>query len=325
MITDKIDRFWKNAKFGQFNGVDGVIVAFAYCKQIKKDSESILLVPGRGESYLKYHDLAFNFFNRGYNVFIIDHRGQGYSQRLLKNKHKGYVKKFQDYVTDLAFFVDRIVIKDNQKKPYLIAHSMGGAIAARYMQDHPNAIKSAVLSCPMLGFNTGLLPQKFAELLVSSLSALNNCLGTTPWYFLGQHNYKVKEFTDNNLTHSFTRYNDFVTLYKDNHAIQLGGVTSHWLLESVKAQKVIFANLDKLKTPIIVFNASADKIVCKRAQQKFCQVLHGKNPEKYSLANPVIFKGAYHELFFEIDEYREQAISLSLDWFQQHQQNTLAS
>ena len=177
----------------------------------------------------------------------------------------------------------------------------------------------------MLGFNTGLLPQKLAELLVSSLSTLNNWLGTSPCYFLGQQNYKVKKFTENNLTHSSTRYEEFVTLYKNNSAIQLGGVTSHWLLESVKAQKVIFENLDKLKTPIIVFNASADKIVCKKAQQKFCQILHSVNPSKYSLASPVIFKGAYHELFFEIDEFRDQAISLSLDWFKQHQQTTLAS
>jgi lysophospholipase len=321
MISNEIDSFWKTAKFDQFKGVNGVIVAFAYFKQIKKDSDSILLVPGRGESYYKYQNLAFDFFNRGYNVFIIDHRGQGYSQRLLENNHKGYVKKFQDYVNDLAFFVDNIVMKNNHKKPYLIAHSMGGTIAARYMQDHPNAIKAAVLSCPMLGFNTGFLPQSFAELLVSSLLTLNNWLGTTPWYFLGQQNFKVKEFTDNNLTHSFTRYKDFVTLYKNNGAIQLGGVTSHWLLESVKAQKVIFDNLNKLKTPIIVFNASADKIVCKKAQQKFCRILNGIDPSTYSLADPISFKGAYHELFFEIDEYRDQAISLTIDWFQQYQQS----
>jgi lysophospholipase len=58
-----------------------------------------------------------------------------------------------------------------------------------------------------------------------------------------------------------------------------------------------------------------------KAQQKFCRILNGIDSSIYSLADPIDFKGAYHELFFEIDEYRDQAITLSLDWFQQHQQS----
>jgi lysophospholipase len=318
MTSDNTDKFWATAVFDQFEGVDTVIVECVYFKHLDKVSNSIVLVPGRGETYKKYQELAFIFFNQGYNVFIIDHRGQGYSQRLLKNKHKGYVKKFQDYVDDLAFFVKNIVMKACHKKPYLIAHSMGGAIATRYMQDHPNAIKAAVLSCPMLGFNTGILPQIIAKLLVSSFLTLNDWLGSTPWYFLGQQNYKAKKFSDNNLTHSASKYKTFITLYEKSKRIQLGGVTNHWLVESLKAQQTIFTNLDKLKTPITVFNASADKIVCQTAQQKFCQILHDLAPSHYPLTKPVNFEGAYHELFFEIDIYRDQAINLSIDWFQQN-------
>ena len=295
-----------------------VTVEFVYFKQLNEECESIILVPGRGESYQKYQHIAFYFFCQGYNIFIIDHRGQGYSQRLLTNKHKGYVKKFQDYVDDLAFFVNNIVMKNNHKKPYLLAHSMGGTIATRYMQDHPDTIKAAVLSCPMLGFNTGILPTIIAKLLVGSLLTLNNWLGSTPWYFLGQHNYKVKCFSKNMLTHSVKRYHSFVTLYEGNKRIQLGGVTNHWLVEGIRAQQAIFTHLDKLKTPITVFNASADKIVCQKAQQTFCQTLHSIDATSYPVKNPVTFNGAYHELFFEIDEYRDKAIKLSLDWFQQH-------
>lgn len=320
MISDQNHSFWDSALFDHFKGVDMITVEFVYFKQPNKDGDNIIIVPGRGESYQKYQHIAFYFFNQGYNIFIIDHRGQGYSQRLLNNKHKGYVKKFQDYVDDLALFVSNIVMKNNHKTPYLLAHSMGGAIATRYMQDYPYAIKAAVLSCPMLGFNTGILPKFIAKRLVGSLLTLNNWLGATPWYFLGQHNYKVKCFSKNMLTHSVSRYQKFVTLYTSNKRIQLGGVTNHWLVESIKAQQTIFAHLDKLKTPITVFNASADKIVCQKAQQKFCQTLHSIAPTSYPVKNPVTFNGAYHELFFEIDEYRDKAIKHSLDWFQQHSQ-----
>ena len=72
--------------------------------------ESIVLVTGRTESYLKYQELAFDLYHQGYNVYIIDHRGQGLSQRLLKDNHKGYVKIFDDYAHDLKQFIDEVVI-----------------------------------------------------------------------------------------------------------------------------------------------------------------------------------------------------------------------
>ena len=317
MIAKNTITFWDKVIFDQFEGVDGVAIKFA-CITKQSHTKTLVIIPGRGESYTKYHDVIFSFYNKAYNVYILDHRGQGHSGRLLDNKNKGYVKKFQDYVDDLTFFVNNIVMKQNINKPYLLAHSMGGAIATRFMQDHPESIQAAVLSCPMLAFNTGILPKSIAKMLVNTLVILNTWLGSTPWYFLGQKDYKVRKFSDNKLTHSTSRYHNFITLYNNTEALQLGGVTSHWLKESVNAQRVIFSDLQKLTTPIIVFTASADKIVCPKAQYQFCQALHAVAPLKHPLKAPIVFRGAYHELFFEIDEYRNQAINNSLDWFRQN-------
>ncbi len=62
----------------------------------------VLICPGRIESYVKYAEVAYDLFHCGFDVMIIDHRGQGRSGRLLSDTHRGHVVNFSDYVDDLA-------------------------------------------------------------------------------------------------------------------------------------------------------------------------------------------------------------------------------
>ncbi len=315
---DELNCFWNRGLLNSFSGVDQVSIHYAQFMQEEAGLHTIVVVPGRCESYLKYQELTFDLYRQGYNIFIIDHRGQGLSGRLLPNLNKGYVHKFQDYVDDLQYFIEKIVTPHISMKPYLLAHSMGGAIATRFMQDCPDAIKAAVISSPMLGFNSGFLPPNIAKLLVAMKLFLNNITRNNPWYFLGQKNYSAILFADNKLTHSPNRYQHFVELYKNNKTIQLGGVTSHWLAQSIIAQKEIFAKLPQLKTPILLLQAGGDIVVCQQAQNDFCQQLHAIHPQSCPNGLPSRIDDAFHELFFEVDNYRDKAIAQSITWFQQH-------
>jgi len=317
-LQDKLNSFWNGGLFNSFLGRDQVSIHYAQFMQGEAGLPTIVVVPGRCESYLKYQELAFDLYRQGYNIFIIDHRGQGLSGRLLPNLHKGYVNKFQDYVEDFQYLIEKIVTQHTSEKPYLLAHSMGGAIATRFMQDSPNAIKAAVISSPMLGFNAGFLPQNIAKLLLATKLFLNNITRDNPWYFLGQKNYSPTLFADNKLTHSPNRYQHFVELYKKNKTIQLGGVTSHWLAQSIIAQKEIFAKLPQLKTPILLLQAGGDIVVCQQAQNDFCLQLHAIHPQSCPNGLPSRIDDAFHELFFEVDDYRDKAIAQSITWFQQH-------
>lgn len=317
-LPSEITSFWQRGLFDSFSGVDTIDIHYAQFIQDQAENPTIVVVPGRCESYLKYQELTYDLYRQGYNIFIIDHRGQGLSGRLLSNPNKGYVTKFQDYVDDLQYLIENIVTPQSSGKPYILAHSLGGAIATRFMQDYPNAIKAAVISSPMLGFYSGFLPKAIAKTLITIKVIFNNIIGNTPWYFLGQKDYSPVSFTENKLTHSRQRYHYFVNLYKKNKTIQLGGVTSHWLVQSIAAQKVILAKISQLKTPILLLQAGSDTVVCQQAQNDFCQQLHALQPQSCPSGLASRIDHAYHELFFETDDYRNRAIAQSLAWFKQH-------
>lgn len=319
--ANEITDFWQQGYFSHFSGINDVRINYATFINIDESvpAKCLIISSGRSESYLKYKELSYDLYNHGYSVFLIDHRGQGLSQRLLTDSHKGYVDDFQHYVDDLATFIENTVTPHCQgNKPYILAHSMGGAIAARYMQDFPDKIKAAVLSSPMLGFNSGNVPEVIAKSVLTISAQLNQWFDDHPWYFLGHKGFTQHTFSENKLMHSSVRYQLFTQLYQSTPEIQLGGVSVQWLTTSQLALETIFNNIDKIKTPTLVLQAGQDQIIKNQAQDDFCQQLHKLQPQSCPHGKPSIVANAYHELFFESDTFREQALQAAIQWFEQH-------
>jgi lysophospholipase len=118
--------------------------------------------------------------------------------------------------------------------------------------------------------------------------------------------------------HSSLRFREFNLLYRQVPELQLGGVTVKWLSESLTALEKIFSNIDKIKTPTLVIQAGEDRIVSNEAQDDFCQQLHKLHPQSCPNGKPLVIEGAYHELFFESDSYRQQALTAAVKWLDKH-------
>ncbi|REL28546.1 alpha/beta fold hydrolase [Thalassotalea euphylliae] len=313
---NEIKSFWQTGQFSEFSGVDDVSIRYAQFLSPSRN-KCLLLVPGRSESYLKYQELAFDLTNAGYNLFIIDHRGQGLSGRMQSDEHKGYVAEFDHYSDDLHFFVDNIVQPQCQQDIFLLAHSMGGAISARYLQRYQTPIKAAVLASPMIAVNSGGIPSWLGEFIIGSGDTLSQWFSDDSWYFLGQSGYSSTPFADNALMQSPVRYEIFTHLYQSTPDLQLGGVTFRWLSEAVQVNKDIFSDIHKLTVPTIVLQAGSDTVVDNQAQNDFCQALHAAHPQSCPEGKPAVIAGARHEIFFELDKYRIDGIVQTLNWFQQ--------
>ena len=251
---------------------------------------------------VKYAELCFDLVQAGYSVFLLDHRGQGLSQRELENRHKGYINDFALYEQDLAQFVQQIVLPTQHQSHIALGHSMGCAILAGYLQQ-PHPFRAAIFASPMFGIYTGLVPAGVAEALALAFGALNQRFSKTPWYFPGQGNYREKQFLNNPLTTCLPRYQWLNQLYREHPDAQLGGVTSNWVNAAIYAMRRLQQNAEKWHTPVLLLQAGADKVVSNHAQNNWYQQLPAT-----VLQQRVVLAGAKHEIFMEQDSIRQQAI-----------------
>ncbi|WP_258808084.1 alpha/beta fold hydrolase [Pseudidiomarina sp. CB1] len=279
----------------------------------------VLLSPGRIEGAIKYPELVWELAQLGYATAIIDHRGQGYSDRLSDNHHNGHVDRFDDFVDDFAAFTraSEAAMVDHYGRElplHLVAHSMGGAIAALYLARYPHKVKSAVLCSPMFGIQTGRLPHWLAKGFAHAGAFLNQLIMPhRPWFIIGTGGYVEVPFAQNELSHSLARYHTFRELYRQHPEVQLGGPSFRWVSQALSASRRAIAEAADIHIPVLVLQAGGDTVVDPRGQAEFVCALSHPYSRLATIAE------ARHELFIEADAYRQPALQQTLDWFQSAQ------
>lgn len=302
LTTPEQQIFWRTVVQGTLTAADGITLAYMVARHPHARA-SIVLSSGRVESYLKYQELVFDLYQQGYSVFAIDHRGQGLSGRMTANPHQGYVGRFNDYVEDFSMFMLQVVLKHATGPLHLLGHSMGGAIGTLYLQQFPGVFSTAAFSAPMYGIKLPM-PKGFIRWLANKLDS--SLRGVEPNYVLGGGDYQAVSFEDNELTHSEMRYQAYRKLYAEQPQLQLGSPTNHWLTEALAAADACVLAASKIDTPILILQASEDRIVDNAAQQRAVS----------SCGQLLVIEGAAHELFIEKDVFREPALNYALDWFE---------
>jgi lysophospholipase len=314
----EIEDYWNNyGEGGAFTGVDGIEIR--YMTFVRPDEKgALVIVSGRTESYIKYKELIYDLGKQGFSLYIYDHRGQGFSGRMAENRQMGHVWDFDHYVEDLKTFYDSVVTAKEHDKIFLLAHSMGGAVASLYIAEHRNDFDGAVLSSPMHEPSAGLLSNKLACAGVKVTSRIRDffiwLFGWEPRYVVGKGNYKDVPFDRNRLTHSRVRYKKYRELYEENPMVQLGGPTNHWVSSACDGAREARKNAAQITTPVLVLQAEKDTAVTPKGQSEFWRNLKASGKNACEGGDPFIVKGAYHELFIEKDEYRLPAITRMLDF-----------
>lgn len=122
--TGELLDFWRQREEGEFSGVDAVPIRFVRFTAPQND-KIVVVFSGRIESYVKYSEVAYDLFHRGYDVLIMDHRGQGRSGRMLQDGHRGHVLRFSDYVDDAETLCQQHIDVKRYTRRFALAHSMG--------------------------------------------------------------------------------------------------------------------------------------------------------------------------------------------------------
>ncbi len=303
-VLSKIDSLYDWGKEGYFDGVNDVKIYYKYFIH-PNEKGAIVISSGRTEAAIKYKETIYDLYNNGYSVYILDHRGQGFSGRMIDDPEMGYVDKFENYVKDLKKFYDTIVTARPHKHIFLLAHSMGGAIGVTYLEEYPNDFEAAAFSSPMLGLSFPTC--SFVEIFS----------GDEPEYAPGHGSYEENKetFEENTLTTSKTRFDLMLKVYEENPKAKLGGASYQWVCESCKQFDVIFDNLDKIKTPLILFSAENEEIVDPSDHRKFIDELVTEYKRD---AKGYLVPGAKHELFIERDNVRIPVLTTILDFFNRY-------
>jgi len=301
--VDAIQPQYGAGEDGTLAGVDGVQLHY-HVQRVQDAKGAVVLLPGRTEAVAKYAEVMFDLNAQGYSVYALDHRGQGESERMLPNRFKGYVKHFDDYVTDLQSFVTTVVLPEQPAKLFLLAHSMGGAVSVLHAAKHPGTFDALALSAPMLDISTGAFPAPVASAI--SLTSCGGSDGTD--YAVGSGDYKTEtDFENNTVTRSATRWALKVQQLEDNPRLQLGGVTYRFVCESLRACNRAQQSGAQNPVPTLLLQAGADTIVLPQAQAKYCAEAPGCQLSR--------FDGAKHEILMEADAARNEALAQVVRFF----------
>jgi lysophospholipase len=224
-----------------------------------------------------------------------DWRGQGGSDRQLRNPAKGHVEDIDDYLLDLDTIVAKMQSLDLPRPWSILAHSMGGGITLAALARGPSPFERAVLSSPLVaiaGAGGSLIAKVVARIFAS--------LGLSQMFIPGGSSRSRMNgaFEGNPFTTDAVRYATMQRWLAAHPDLGIGDPTIGWIaaifhaLDGLEAEDFGAAN----RTPILMLTAGDDTVVSSRAAEALAQRMRG--------ASAIALPGARHEILMEQDTTR---------------------
>lgn len=260
---------------------------------------TVTLMNGRTEFIEKYYEVIRDLTARGFAVATFDWRGQGGSERLLRNRLKGHVADFAEYQLDLEAVMRHVVLPDCPAPHFALCHSMSAVVALQSLLDGHRWFDRLVLLAPMLSINLG--PAGGAARGLARLLR-----GPFSWaYIPGGRNRPITErpFATNPVTHDAARYELAAEMVRAHPHLALGAPTIGWLAAALDIMEHLAQPevIRQIRAPILMLGAGEDRIISNTAIEHLsARLIAGGH---------VIIPGARHELLMERNAIRSQALA----------------
>ena len=111
---------------------------------------TVVVLGGRGEFIEKYFEVISELLARGFAVATMDWRGQGGSDRPLRDARKGHVDDFIQFECDLDALVEKILARECPRPWFGLCHSMGAAVLLGASEGGRCPFERLVLTSPMI-------------------------------------------------------------------------------------------------------------------------------------------------------------------------------
>jgi lysophospholipase len=282
---------------GMLKTRDGVSLRFARWPPPPGRKGTVCLFPGRAEFIEKYFETVRDLRARGFAVAILDWRGQGGSERALRNRRKGYVRNFAQYQIDLETFIHEVVLPDCPPPVFALAHSMGATILLRTAYAGHRWFDRMVLLAPMIAL-PGMRRMAGTRTTVRML----RLIGLGSLYVPGGDASALQQrpFIGNLITSDPVRYARNVAVLEAEPSLATGWPTVAWTDSAfrVMAELLQPGYPGRIRQPLLIIAAGLDAIVSTPAIDEFSVRLRA--------GSHLIVPGARHELLMEQDRFRSQ-------------------
>ncbi len=287
-------------KEGALNSFDGAQIHW-YSYRSPRPVRTVVILHGYTESARKYAEMIWYFLNSGSNVYLYDQRGHGRSFRPVEDLTLTHVDSFDDYVKDLECFLREIVPDDLPLRLY--AHSMGGAVAALYLEKHPDRFPKAVLSSPMIAPARDGYPL-FAGKLICRFFFL---LGKSKERIFLSGEYPGEEKFEDSCATSQERFALYEAYRRVTPTCQNYSPTYRWTLESLNVTSKILKKgaPERVAAEVLLCSAEQDRMVINSEQEKLASRLPHCRRRVYH---------AKHEIFNSTDDVMEDYVNHVLDF-----------
>jgi lysophospholipase len=313
------------AALATFTAADGKKIRYAHWTPEGRapPAGTVVFFQGRTEFIEKNIDTYADLTARGYDVWTLDWRGQGLSDRLLPDREKGHIDSYDSYLRDADQFLTDIVRLDQQPRPrILLAHSMGGGIGTLYLERHPGRFDKAVFTSPLIRLparqDSWLLRLAAGALVAAGHGAdcapTADCSWTSSFKAGFDPCAEPQAATEADLldpantsryTHDPERLAHIECWVKvSGQALAVAGATTGWLKATYAATDEIAAHRGALSTPLLIVggggeNDPARAVVSNPAQREICT---GSDRPCCRVEIP----GAGHEILVETDPIRRR-------------------
>ena len=242
---------------------------------------NILIVHGIAEHLHRYDEVVKKLNEAGYNVYRFDLRGHGKT-----SGKRGYLRSIDDVLSDIQMLVSNIK-SQNDKKVFLLGHSLGGGITNIYAStvgDIDGYISSGAASDTVKQLNLfKVIPYQLIRWVTIKNNLAKNSLST------------IEEVE--------TNYQKDPYVLKKYKIGYLGEV----MLKGVRRLK---KNYDNIKMPVLIMHGKLDPIVPVEFSENLYQKIASEDKEI------LILKDSLHEIYNDIE--RDITINKTIEWLDNH-------
>jgi acylglycerol lipase len=227
-----------------------------------------------------YAELATRLVGRGFAVHAYDMRGHGRSAG-----HRASLDDFEDLVSDLDQFVERVRTREGASPIFVMGHSVGGAVVTLYEVERHPRIAGLVVLAPAIRVDR--MP---IEAAATPLTATLN------------PNLPVVDVPDE----AFSRSPEVVAEMGKDPLIYHPSGPARTAGGLIAAIEKIWAHVDEIDVPLLALHGTADRATDARGSAEL--VRRARSNDK----KLVLYRGLYHDLVREPE--REQVMTDLETW-----------